>query len=67
MLAKDKLNTTQILISKDLIESNVSHDVCVSVNVLIWYEMTWYERNNKSLKTLNLSSYIELTWHIQTY
>ena len=32
LLAKTKLNTTEVLISKDFIDSNISHDEFVSVN-----------------------------------
>ena len=48
MLAKDKLNTIKVLISKVLIDSYISHDEFVLVNnVLIeFYEMK--EKNKKS-------------------
>ena len=32
LLGKDKLNTIEVLISKTLIDSNISHDEFVSVN-----------------------------------
>ena len=32
LLAKDKLNTTEVLIFKDSIDSYISHDESVSVN-----------------------------------
>ena len=32
LLAKDKLNTIEVLISKDLIDSYITHDEFVSVN-----------------------------------
>ena len=32
MLAKSKLNSIEVLISKDLIDSNISHDEFVLVN-----------------------------------
>ena len=37
LLAKPKLNTTEVLISKDLIDSCVNHDKFVSLNVLKEY------------------------------
>ena len=37
MLAKKKLNTTKVVLSKDLIDSCISHDDFVSVNVLKEY------------------------------
>ena len=32
MLAKSKLNSIEVLISKALIDSNISHDECVLIN-----------------------------------
>ena len=32
LLGKDKLNTIEVLISKALIDSNISHDEFVSIN-----------------------------------
>ena len=32
LLGKDKLNTTEVLISKNLIDSYINYDECVSVN-----------------------------------
>ena len=32
LLAKDKLNSIEVLVSKALIDSNISHDKFVSVN-----------------------------------
>ena len=37
LLGKDKLNTIEVLISKALIESYISHDEFVSINVLREY------------------------------
>ena len=37
LLAKTKLNSTEVLISKPLVDSYVSHDKFVSVNVLREY------------------------------
>ena len=41
MLGKDKLNTIEVLISKALIDSYISHDEFVSVNNVLreYYEM----------------------------
>ena len=35
MLGKDKLNTIEVLISKALIDSYISHDEFVSVNIVL--------------------------------
>ena len=47
LLGKDKLNTIQVLISKHLIDSYVSHDEFVSINDILreYYEIK--ERRNK--------------------
>ena len=41
MLANDKLNTTEVLVSKALIDSHISYDKCVSVSNLLreYYEV----------------------------
>ena len=41
LLRNDKLNTTEVLISKALIDSHNSHDKCVSVSDLLreYYEV----------------------------
>ena len=36
LLGKDKLNNIAVLISKDLIDSNISHDDILSENVMKW-------------------------------
>ena len=47
LLGKDKLNTIEVLISKVLIDSYISHDECVSViNVLREYNEMKEEINN---------------------
>ena len=49
LLAKSKLNSMEVLISKALIDSNISHDEFVSINdVLKEYEM---KKEIKNLKT----------------
>ena len=49
MLAKSQLNRMEVLISKALIDSNISHDEFVSINdVLKEYEM---KKEIKNLKT----------------
>ena len=43
--AKSKLNRIKVLISKNLIDSNISHDEFVLINVLREYdEMIWTEK-----------------------
>ena len=44
MLEKDKLNTIEVLISKPLIDSNMSHDVFVSVNNALRDVMGWKKK-----------------------
>ena len=41
VLGKDKLNTIKVLISKDLIDSHISHEEFLSVNNVLraYYEM----------------------------
>ena len=41
LLAKSKLNSTEVLISKVLIDSNVSHDEFVLINIVLkeFYDM----------------------------
>ena len=41
LLEKDKLNTTEVLISKDLVDSYISHGEFVSVNNVLkkYYKM----------------------------
>ena len=49
LIAKSKLNSMEVLISKALIDSNISHDEFVSINdVLKEYEM---KKEIKNLKT----------------
>ena len=45
MLGKDKLNTTEVLISKALIDSYISHDKFASANDVL---RGYYERKKKS-------------------
>ena len=49
LLGKDKVNTTEVLISKPLIDSYISHDKLVSVNcVLKEYSKIWKKKEKKS-------------------
>ena len=51
LLGKDRLNTIEVLISKSLIDSYISHDKCVSVkNVL-----REYDEMKKEIKNLETS------------
>ena len=50
MLAKSKLNSTKVLISKALIDSNVSHDKFVLINNVL-KEYNEMEEAIKNLKT----------------
>ena len=45
MLAKSKLNSIEVLISKALIDSNVSHDEFVLINNVL---KEFYDMKNKS-------------------
>ena len=69
MLAKDKLNTINVLISEFLIDSyiSISHDEFVPVNnVLKKYDEVKASFKNPSILTLlNLDK--EYAWYIQTY
>ena len=49
MLAKTKLNTEEALISKDLIDSDISHDEFVSVNNVL----KEYDDMKEEIKTSN--------------
>lgn len=69
MLAKDKLNTINVLISEFLIDSyiSISHDEFVPVNnVLKKYDEVKASFKNPSILTL-LNSDKEYAWYIQTY
>ena len=46
MLRKDKLNKLEVLISKALIDSYISHDEFVSVKYCVKW-ILWNERRNK--------------------
>ena len=50
LLGKDKLNTTEVLISKTLIDSYISHDEFVSVNNVLgeYYEMKEETKNSET-------------------
>ena len=50
LLAKSKLNTIEVLISRALIDSYISHDVIVSVNTVI-REYDVMKEEFKDLKT----------------
>ena len=52
-LAKSQLNTIEVLISKALTDSNISHDDFFLINVL---KVLWHERRNKKyMKLINES------------
>ena len=53
MLANGKLNTKEVLISRALINTNISHDEFVSVNNLL-REYDDIEKAAKNLKTLTV-------------
>ena len=57
MIGKDKLNTTEVLISKTLINSYISHDEFASVNNVLgeYYEMKKRNKNPEtSVKTTEI-------------
>ena len=45
-LAKSKLNNIEVLISKTLIDWNISHDQSVLINNVL-KKILWYERRNQ--------------------
>ena len=49
MLAKYKLNSTEVLISKALIDSNISHDEFVLINNVL----KEYEKMKEEIKNTN--------------
>ena len=51
MIAKSKLNRIEVLNSKVLIDSNISHNEVVLIN----NELKEYERRNKKIKDLSSS------------
>ena len=55
LLGKDKLNTTEVLISKSLIDSYISHDEFVSVKNVV----TEFNDMKKEIK--NPETYMEYT------
>ena len=69
LLAKSKLNSIEVLISKTLIDLNVSHDEFVLIsNLLKEYDdmrkLWWYEKRNKRFKDLNnLSKILVYLYH----
>ena len=54
LIAKSKLNSIEVLISKDLIDSNISHDEFVLINNVL----KKHDRKNQEFKDLNSSSNI---------
>ena len=50
LLAKSKLNSIEFLISKDLINSNISHDELVLINDVLkeFYDMKEENKNPKN-------------------
>ena len=67
--AKSKLNSIEVLISKTLIDLNISHDEFVLIsNLLKEYDdmrkLWWYEKRNKRFKDLNnLSKILVYLYH----
>ena len=55
LLGKDKLNTTEVLISKSLIDSYISHDEFVSVKNVV------REFNDMKKEIKNPETYMEYT------
>ena len=55
LLGKDKLNTTEVLISKSLIDSYISHDEFVSVKNVV------REFNDMKKEIKNSETYMEYT------
>ena len=56
LLAKSKLNSIKVLISKDLIDSNIDHDKFVLINnVLKEYDDMKEEVKNSNDKYLNIN------------
>ena len=47
--AKSKLNSIEVLISKALIDSNISHDEFVLINKVL-KEVLWYKRRNQKFQ-----------------
>ena len=60
MLAETKLNSIEVLISKDLIDSNVIHDEFVLINNVLneYKEMKKEMKNSNSIKWI----FISLKW-----
>ena len=67
LLAKPKLNSIEVLISKDLIDSNISHDEFVLISNVI-KEYNNMEEEIKILKTYrfieDFSLFIKQCYHI---
>ena len=68
MLGKDKLNTTEVLISKPLINCYISHDELLTVNnVLKEYNMMKEERQKSCIFCvtyyINIVDISRKTWH----
>ena len=55
LLAKSKLNGTEVLISKALIGSNISHDELVLINNVL----KEYDNMKEAIKNLRLKQFIE--------
>ena len=53
MLAKSKLNSMEVLISKPLINSNISHDAFVLINVLKEYDDMNDKMKNSKTETVH--------------
>ena len=56
LLTKSKLNRIEVLISKALIDSNISHDEFVLVNNVLKEYGEMKEKENQKFKDLNSSS-----------
>ena len=61
MLAKSKLNSIEVLLSKALIDSVISHDEFVLIN----NALKKYNEMKEATKSLKLSYYIIIVWSVE--
>ena len=61
MLAKSKLNSIEVLLSKALIDSVISHDEFVLIN----NALKKYNEMKEETKSLKLSYYIIIVWSVE--
>ena len=61
MLAKSKLNSIEVLLSKALIDSVISHDEFVLIN----NALKKYNEMKEETKSLKLSYYIIIVWNVE--